>query len=211
MRRTLRALSVLAVAGVALGGAAPAMAGDPAAEVSPSTVQAGGSVTISVSCEATDGGAPDTIDASSQAFDEGTVQLRRVPGNDDQASGAAYRGTARVAGGGNVDQGKTGDGSDAAGPDPASTVDGTCPAPPGGQGRPWSATFSAERGAGQPCQETRGESCDGGAVIQRGVRAGEGGAFTPSVPLLVAGGVLIAGALGGAVYRVWRRASAPDG
>jgi hypothetical protein len=203
MRRTLRVLSVLAVTGVALGGADPAMAGDPGAEVSPSTVQAGGSVTISVSCEAIGGGAPDTIDASSQAF--GTVQLQRVPGNDDQASGAAYRGTARVAGDGNLDGSP-----DAVGRDSPWTVDGTCPAPPGGQGRPWSATFSMERGAGQPCQEPGDESCDGGAVIQRRVRAGEGGAFTPSVPLLVAGGVLIAGALGGAVYRVRRRASAPD-
>ncbi|MGW2963696.1 hypothetical protein ACWDGI_35295 [Streptomyces sp. NPDC001220] len=32
--------------------------------------------------------------------------------------------------------------------------------------------------------------------------AGEGGAFTDSVPALVAGGLLIAAACGGAVYRL---------
>jgi hypothetical protein len=37
------------------------------------------------------------------------------------------------------------------------------------------------------------------------VQAGEGGSVTGSVPALVAGGVLIAGACGGAVYRVRRR------
>nr|WSY50363.1 hypothetical protein OG999_09615 [Streptomyces sp. NBC_00886] len=193
MRRTARVLSVVALVGVVGGAAAPALAADPAAEVSPSTVQAGGSLTVSVSCEAIGGTAPDTIEASSQAFDEGTVELRRVPGNDDRAASAAYRGTARIS-----DQG--------VGRDPAWTADGTCPAPPGGQGRPWSATFTVERGGGQQpqCQEARAESC-GAAVIERGVRAGEGGTFADSVPALVAGGVLIAGAFGGAVYRLRRR------
>ncbi|MGW3493687.1 hypothetical protein [Streptomyces sp. NPDC001020] len=32
-----------------------------------------------------------------------------------------------------------------------------------------------------------------------------GGAFNESVPMLAAGGLLIAGALGGAIHRVWRR------
>ncbi|MFD4561022.1 hypothetical protein ACFWP5_43045 [Streptomyces sp. NPDC058469] len=195
MRRTALALSVVALVGVVGGAAGPALAADPAAEVSPSTVQAGGSVTVSVSCEVIGGTAPDTIDATSQGFDDGTVQLQRVRGNDDRAAGAAYRGTARISDG------------EGAGRDPAWTVDGTCPAPPGGQGRPWSATFSVERGGGQPpCQEPRGESCSGvPAAIQRGVRAGEGGTFTDSVPALVTGGVLVAGAFGGAVYRLRRR------
>ncbi|MFJ5302852.1 hypothetical protein [Streptomyces sp. NPDC088350] len=192
MRRTALALSVVALVGVVGGAAGPASAADPAAEVSPSSVRAGGSVTVSVSCEAIGGTAPDTVDASSQAFDDGTVPLQRVPGNDDRGAGAAYRGTARVSD------------RDGVGRDSAWTVDGTCPAPPGGQGRPWTATFSVERGEAQPCQELRGESC-GAAVIERGVRAGEGGTFTDSVPALVAGGVLIAGACGGAVYRLRRR------
>ncbi|MDV9177428.1 hypothetical protein R6V09_45780 [Streptomyces sp. W16] len=196
MRRTALALSAVALVGVVGGAAAPALAADSAAEVSPSTAQAGGSVTVSVSCEAIGGIAPETLDASSQAFDDGTVQLRKVPGNDDRAAGAAYRGTARISD------------DEQVGRDAAWTVDGTCPAPPGGQGRPWSATFSVERGGrgGQrPCQEPRGDACAGAAVIERGVRAGEGGTFTDSVPALVAGGVLIAGALGGAVYRLRRR------
>ncbi|XUL92291.1 hypothetical protein ACQ86D_41605 [Streptomyces galilaeus] len=192
MRRTALALSVVALVGSAAG---PAVAADPAAEVSPSSVQAGGSVTVSVTCEGTGGIAADTIDATSQGFEGGSVQLQRVPGNDDRAAGAAYRGTARIS-------------TDGVERDAAWTVDGTCPAPPGGQGRPWSATFSVEHGGGggQPlCQEPRGDACAGAAVIERGVRAGEGGAFTDSVPALVAGGVLIAGAFGGAVYRLRRR------
>ncbi|MEV6739541.1 hypothetical protein AB0N14_22450 [Streptomyces sp. NPDC051104] len=40
---------------------------------------------------------------------------------------------------------------------------------------------------------------------QHGVHAGEGGAFTDSVPALAAGGLLIAGALGAAVHRLWGR------
>ncbi|MFJ9894732.1 hypothetical protein ACIQPR_15565 [Streptomyces sp. NPDC091280] len=194
MRRTALALSVVALLGSAAG---PAVAADPAAEVSPSSVRAGESVTVSVTCEATGQTAADTIDATSQGFDDGTVQLQRVPGNDDRAAAAAYRGTARIS-------------ADGAERDAAWTVEGTCPAPPGGQGRPWSATFSVERGSGggggqRPCQDPRGESCAGAAVIERGVRAGEGGTFTDSVPALVAGGVLIAGAFGGAVYRLRRR------
>ncbi|MFE2424473.1 hypothetical protein [Streptomyces hokutonensis] len=192
MRRTALALSVVALVGVA----GPALAVDSAAEVSPSTAQAGGSVTVSVSCEVVGGTAPETLDATSQAFDGGTAQLQRVPGNDDRVSGAAYRGTARISE------------DEQVGRDAAWTVDGTCPAPPGGQGRPWSATFSVEHGGGggqRPCQEPRGDSCAGAAVIERGVRAGEGGTFTDSVPALVAGGVLIAGAFGGAVYRLRRR------
>lgn len=54
MRRTarLRALSVVLPAlGITLGVAAPSAFADPAAEVSPSSVQPGGSVTVSVSCD----------------------------------------------------------------------------------------------------------------------------------------------------------------
>ncbi|WP_405989759.1 hypothetical protein [Streptomyces sp. NBC_00986] len=194
MRRTALALAVVGL----VGAAGPALAADPGAEVSPSSVRAGGSVTVSVTCEAIGGTVAETIDATSQGFDDGTVQLQRVPGNDDRAAGAAYRGTARIS-------------TDGVERDSAWTVDGTCPAPPGGQGRPWSATFSIERGGGQPpCQEPRGDACgdvrgDVPAAVQRGVQAGEGGTFTDSVPALVAGGVLIAGALGGAVYRLRRR------
>ncbi|MFD5134568.1 hypothetical protein [Streptomyces olindensis] len=237
MRRTLHALSVAVLTGSALVGFAPAVLAEPAAEVTPATVEPGGTLTVSVSCDPTGGPPPDTMDATSQAFDEGTVPLRRVTGNDDEVSGPAYRGTARIASAENFE----GD-PDAGGEDSAWTVDGTCPAAPGGEGKEWSATFTVAHGSGphkpshgpthkpphkpdKPCPEPPHHSdphhsdphhsdpqhpephhtdC-GAAVVQRGVRAGDGGAFTDSVPALVAGGVLIAGAFGAAVHRLRNR------
>ncbi|MFI8837098.1 hypothetical protein ACIGPN_39930 [Streptomyces afghaniensis] len=232
MRRTRHALSVAVLAGSALVGFAPVVAAEPAAgaaaEVSPATVEPGGTVTVSVSCDPTGGPPPDSIDATSQAFDEGTVPLNKVTGNDDEVSGPAYRGTARIAPAENFE----GD-PDALGEDSEWTVDGTCPAAPGGEGTPWSATFTVAQGGGhhepshqpthepahKPCpDEPRDEPPDepwhhsaecGGAVVQRGVRAGDGGAFSDSVPALVAGGVLIAGAFGAAVHRLRNRESDP--
>lgn len=248
MRSTARVLSVAALASAMAGFAASAALADPGAEVSPSTGSPGGSVTVSVSCESTGGKAPDTIDATSQAFEEGTVQLRHVAGNDE-AAGAAYRGTARIASAADLEgagpaavgpdsvgpdsvgpdtvppaYGPEGDGTDAVGPESvpdtvgggsAWTVDGHCPAPPGGKGKPWKATFHVGRGeaggsSGRPCAQAHGEDCGGGAV-EHGVEAGAGGAFTDSVPALVAGGVLIAAALGGAAYRLWLRRSPGGG
>ncbi|MFC9685137.1 hypothetical protein [Streptomyces sp. NPDC056948] len=220
MRRTLQALSVAVLAGSALVGFAPGVFAEPAAEVSPATVEPGGTLTISVSCDPTGGPPPDTIDATSQAFDDGTVPLRRVTGNDDKVSGPAYRGTARIASAENFE----GD-PDALGEDSAWTVDGTCPAAPGGEGKEWSATFTVAHGGGhhkpshrpthrpthKPCPESHhphDAEC-GGAVIQRGVRAGDGGAFTDSVPALVAGGLLIAGAFGAAAHRLRNREGDP--
>jgi hypothetical protein len=254
MRSTARVLSVAALASATLGFAASAALADPGAEVTPSTVSPGGSVTVSVNCEAVDGEAPPTIDATSDAFDEGTVQLQRVPGNDDKAAGPAYRGTARVS---SADDFAADDGpDDAAGQDADSTVDGTCPAAPGGKGKPWRATFHASHGGGQsagavpggddgsgavpegdvggivpvggtgavvpgasvvpgdssarPCKEPSAGPC-ADAPVQHGVQAGEGGTFTDSVPALVAGGILIAGALGAAVYRLRHRGPVPRG
>lgn len=227
MRRSLHALSVAVLAGSALVGFAPAVFAEPAAEVSPASVQPGGTLTVSVSCDPTGGSPPDTVDATSQAFDEGTVPLQRVTGNDDEVSGPAYRGTALIASAENFE----GD-PDATGEDSAWTVDGTCPAAPGGEGKPWSATFTVTHGSGphkpshqpthqpthkpthKPCpepshhREPHHSEC-GTATVQRGVRAGDGGAFTDSVPALVAGGVLIAGAFGAAVHRLRNRESDP--
>ncbi|MFF4269349.1 hypothetical protein [Streptomyces sp. NPDC001536] len=205
MRRTARALSVAVLAGVAVGVAVPVAFADPAAEVSPSTVQPGASVTVSVTCGSTGGTAPATIEATSQAFEEGTAQLQLVPGNDAAVSGPAYRGTARTASAQDLDAG-----ADAVGEDSAWTVDGTCPAAPGGQGKQWSATLTVTHGgASHACTEPRTETC-AATTVQRGVRAGQGGAFTDSVPALVTGGLLIAGALGGAVYRVRRKERRAD-
>lgn len=206
MRRTARALSVAVLAGVAVGVAVPVAFADPAAEVSPSTVQPGGSVTVSVACAATGGTAPASIEATSQAFEEGAVQLQLIAGNDAAVSGPAYRGTARMASAQDLEGG-----ADALGEDSAWTVDGTCPAAPGGQGKQWSATLTVTHsgGASHACTEPRTETCPA-TTVQRGVQAGQGGAFTGSVPALVTGGLLIAGALGGAVYRVRRKEHRAD-
>ncbi|MFD8302872.1 hypothetical protein ACFV29_11030 [Streptomyces sp. NPDC059690] len=335
MRRTARVLSAAALAGAAVGLPVTAAFADPASEVTPGTAPPGGSVTVSVSCESVGGEAPAAIEATSQAFDEGTVQLRRVAGNDAKAAGVTYRGTARIASAADLEDGGPnavspdtvppgtappgtappgtappgtappgtappgtappdaaapdavdpdpavpdaavpdavgpdsvpadsvpGDSvpgdpvpadtapsdmapsdtaaPDAVGPDTVSpdtvppdavgpdavapgtvpphsvtsdsawTVNGTCPAGPGKQGAAWSATFKVDltaRGSG-PCGERQRTDGCGTAPVQRGVRAGEGGTFTDSVPALAAGGVLIAGALGAAAHRLLRRES----
>lgn len=212
MRRTarLRALSVVLFAlGLTLGFAAPSAFADPAAEVSPSSVQPGGSVTVSVSCDPGTGTPPATLDATSEAFESQTVRLQLVPGNDDQVSGPAYSGTARVS----ADQ-ELQDGAGDAAPDSAWTVDGTCPTADRAPGKAWSATFTVTHGAAtgtshRPCPEPRTATC-APAAVQKPVHAGQGGSFTDSVPALVAGGLLIAGAAAGAVYRLRRKAPAAD-
>ncbi|MEV7734113.1 hypothetical protein AB0O75_18860 [Streptomyces sp. NPDC088921] len=228
MRRTarLRALSVVLPAlGITLGVAPPNAFAEPAAEVSPSSVQPGGSVTVSVSCDPGTGTPPATVDATSEAFETGTVRLQLVPGNDDKASGPAYSGTARIS----ADQ-ELQEGAGGIGPDSAWTVDGTCPTADRAPGQAWSATFTVTRGPAtgtshRPCTEPRTEpraepsteprtepsteSCDT-AVVQRPVHAGQGGSFTDSVPALAAGALLIAGAAAGAVYRLRRKAPVAD-
>lgn len=143
MRRTARALSVAALTGVALGVPASAASADPAAEVSPGTVAPGGSVTVSVTCDALDGSAPATLQATSQAFEEGTVELKRLSGTDEKAAGPVYRGSARVP----PAESFEGD-PDAAGAESDWTVDGTCPAAGGGEGKEFSATFTVARESG---------------------------------------------------------------
>ncbi|ANH89892.1 hypothetical protein A8713_01035 [Streptomyces sp. SAT1] len=109
--------------GLAAGGASAA----PAARVSPTTVAAGGTVTIQVSC---DTGTAPAVAATSQAFADGTVTLRRT-------QGTVYTGTAAIAPAGNFTSG---------GPDPVGrlsewSVDGACP--DGGRFR---AGFTVDRG-----------------------------------------------------------------
>ncbi|MGW3647382.1 hypothetical protein [Streptomyces sp. NPDC000878] len=245
MRRTARALSVAAVAGAVLGTAASAVSADAAGEVSPGTVGPGGTVTVSVACEATGGTPPASIDAHSQGFELGTVQLQQVPGNDDLTAGPAYSGTAKIA------PDLTIEGDQSAGA-PASewSADGTCPGQDGGQGKAWQATFTVTRdGTGTCGTESYGVAPQSSGVqssgfqgvascpthtpthipthepthipthpaeptpapVQRGVEAGQGGAFTDSVPALVAGGVLITGAAGAAVHRLRRRGTSARG
>ncbi|WP_158810544.1 hypothetical protein [Streptomyces leeuwenhoekii] len=207
----------------------PGRPGEPAAKVAPGAAAPGDSVTVSVTCDAAGGAAPAALDATSEAFDGGSVPLRKVSGGDATAPGAAYRGTARIAPAEDFEGA-----ADAAGTDSAWTVDGTCPAPAdGGRGAPWSAKLMVARpgGTAGPCPEGAGHdgSCAGGtprpcptpaaphgpedepcggATARHGVRAGHGGAFTRSVPALVAGGLLIAGAAGAAVHRLRARRGA---
>ncbi|MFD5073333.1 hypothetical protein [Streptomyces sp. NPDC058371] len=291
MRRTARVLFATALAGAVVGGSASAAFADPAAEVSPRTVAPGGTVTVSVSCDAADGTTPpEYIDATSQGFEDGKVRLHRVAGSDDSTAGAAYSGTARIPSGsadrsdgaGNDsndrrstaetdagDTGASGDGTavpdavapsdaggrgevgadvgpDAVGPDSVEVetdvagtdspgadggghgdvgpdaveadgewdVDGACPGGAGAKEKDWSASYSVSRDSTGSHETTtprhdRGEDAVVGA--QRGVHAGEGGTFTDSLPALITGSVLIAGAVGAAVYRLRHRNSSAEG
>ncbi|MCT9006637.1 hypothetical protein [Streptomyces rhizosphaerihabitans] len=364
MRRTARVLYATALAGAALGAAVSGASADPAAEVSPGSVEPGGTVTITVTCDAIGGTPPDFIDASSQGFQEGKVQLHHVEGTAPNAA-ASYSGTAHISSGesgavpdtaadsatagsgagpgsaglipgemgpavsgasdaknpdaagaeavipapggentlapdalapapvvgdpvvpdpltpgavgpetvgpdtvGPDDVGPDTVGPDTVGPDtvgpdtvgpdtvgpdtvgpdslvPDSTVpdtavpdtvgpdtvgpdaggadgpwnvDGVCPAPPGGHGKQWTASYSVARGGTATHGPDSGTGSDTGAgmgtgtgagerppTVQRGVQAGEGGVFTDSVPALVVGSVLVAGAVGAAAYRLRRR------
>ncbi|WP_051812459.1 hypothetical protein [Streptomyces sp. NRRL S-340] len=99
----------------------------PAVQVSPATVEAGGTVTVRVTC---DTGTSQTVDATSQAFRDGTVTLRRT-------RGTVYTGRATIAPAGNFSSG---------GPDPVGRlsqwgVDGTCP-----DGGAFQAGFTVDRG-----------------------------------------------------------------
>lgn len=180
MVRTAHVLSVAALTGAVLV-TGPAARADPAAEVGPASVDAGGTVTVSVTCDPLGAPAPETLDATSDAFADGTAHLRKVTGSGDELSGPAYRGTARVAApAGHLDEpgddaGDADDPGGAAADDPAEdadaddawTVDGTCPAPPGGQPSPWSAPLHVARsgsGATTPCAHPgggTGQSCAG--------------------------------------------------
>ncbi|MFF0199681.1 hypothetical protein [Streptomyces sp. NPDC005017] len=233
MRRTARVLSVAALTGAVLAGAAPLVWADPAAELNPASVRPGATVTVSVTCDPGGGSPPQSLDATSEAFEEGTVALNLIPGDLGADAGPAYRGTAAIAPAAALESEPAG-----TGPDTAWTVEGTCPAAPGGQGKPWSATFTVtvevpeplctggSHGSGcppepcpgshgapcppEPCPEPHTGTCPPAPPVQRGVRAGEGGTFTDSVPALAAGGVFIAAALGGAVYRLRRKTLARD-
>ncbi|MEU6664982.1 hypothetical protein [Streptomyces sp. NPDC046727] len=157
MRRTARALSLAFAAGAVLALTGPVASADPAARTSPTAVGPGGTVTVSVSCDPLTGPVPDTLDAASPAFADGTARLTRVTGTSDSAAGPVYRGTARIATGG-----APAGGAAAA----ASTVTGTCPAASGTPGRSWSTSYDVTgsgdggEGAGQ-CRD--GEYCEGGA------------------------------------------------
>lgn len=119
MRRTARALSLAAAVGTVLGVLAPTASADPSAEVSPGSAAPDGTVTVSVLCDPADGPPPKTIEATSEAFGEGAVELKQVTGGDAEESGPTYRGTAdlqdvRAAGGLDDARGTAGTGGDEA-------------------------------------------------------------------------------------------------
>lgn len=160
MRRTARLLSVVALAGAGLAHGAPAALADPVAQVSPGSPAPGSSVTVSVTCTVPAGSPPGTIDATSPAFDQGTVELTRVTTADAGSSGTTYRGTARItavqetkdpqgtaSAGGSGTVGTLGATGSASAADSASTVGGTCPAAAGEQGEAWNAKFTVDRAA----------------------------------------------------------------
>ncbi|MGW3119529.1 hypothetical protein ACWDBW_20730 [Streptomyces sp. NPDC001107] len=224
MPRTARVLSVAALAGATLGFASAAYA-DSAAEAGPSSVSPGGSVSVSVACEATGGPPPATLDALAQA-------------NSRSGNAATTDGSCATAPGG---KGKAwsaashvnrGDGSDGAGLSDGG-VGGDSTGDDGGSGGGrgdngggegadlgGGAGGGGDVGAvgghdqGRPCTEPAPDSCGGAGMqngrehdvqngMQHGVEAGAGGTFSDSVPALVAGGLLIACALGAAAYRLW--------
>ncbi|GAA3210772.1 hypothetical protein GCM10020256_09120 [Streptomyces thermocoprophilus] len=235
-RRTARVLSVALLSGAAVAAAAPQGVADPAAEVGPASVQPGGTVTVTVTCDGLDGGAPDTLEATSDAFEEETVPpaqgLRRRQRHRHRVGyGRRHRLPRHRADRPRRRVRRPG------GDRPRHRVDRRrhLPRGAGGSGKPWSATFDVARTSPQhggtappgpvppplpvtpppvpvpphsPCPSPHGTSC-GAAALPHGVRAGEGGTFTPSVPALVAGGLLIAGAAGAAVHRLRQRDDTP--
>lgn len=234
MPRTARVLSVAALAGATLGFASAAYA-DSAAETGPSSSSPGGRVTVSVACEATGGVPPATVEAVSQANARRGISATvdgtcaTAPGGKDKAWSTASRvnrgdgseGAGRGEGGG--DGGLAGDNGGGGLGDGGGG---------GGRGDDGGGGGGADLGGGdvgdggghdqgRPCTDPEADSCGGAGMQngtehglqngrQHGVEAGAGGTFSDSVPALVAGGLLIAVALGAAAYRLWPKDSAWD-
>ncbi|MEU6489218.1 hypothetical protein ABZ890_02390 [Streptomyces sp. NPDC046984] len=229
MRRSARVLST-AVAGAAPGAVAAPASADPAARITPRTVAPGGPVTVPVSCDAVGGALPACIDATSCAVDESRVRLNGVGGHDcgdggrmqaRSPSAAGHSGTARIPAGGTA-----GGPAEAVGPAAERGVDGSGPLPSSGREKPWNVSFTAPRdgpegqdrgqrpgqgrfqgqGQGQEGDDDRGQGQPPPGV-QHGAQAGTGRA---SVPTPVAGGPLIAAALGAAAHRLRRHGPGVD-
>jgi hypothetical protein len=161
-RRAPRVLTAVALAGAALGLAAPGVsaAADPSARVEPREAAPGGTVTVSVSCDAAGGTPPASIEATSRGFEEGRVMLHRVDATGTAA--LTYSGTAQV---------PADDAPDAV-PEPGEwSVDGACPAAPGGAQEQWSTSFGLDGGAA--------EGADVGDPSAEGADAGDPGVDAP--------------------------------
>ncbi|WP_406442922.1 hypothetical protein [Streptomyces sp. NBC_00631] len=158
-----------------------------------------------------DATAPRGDDGTFGRGDEGTAPHGDVGTTDRGDENIAGRGDGDIAGRG--DEGMVSPGDEGAasrgprGDGDAADPRGEDGAVPRGDGeRPCAgAQQSCDGGDGRECQGTRGG--DGGlcaaAGVQHGVAAGDGGAYSTSVPALVAGGMLIVAACCGAAYRLW--------
>ncbi|GAA3795317.1 hypothetical protein [Streptomyces chiangmaiensis] len=176
MRCSARVLSA-AVAGAALGAVAAPASADPAAHITPRSVAPGGLVTVSVSCAAAGSTLPEFIDAASRTFEEGKVRLTRADGYG------------------------AGDGTGMRARSPNAVLyTGTARIPVGGtaSGIAEAAGPDAEWGVDGRCPVTSGDREKPWNVSFTVTRDGPGGQS------LVAGGVLIAAALGAHVHRLWR-------
>ncbi|MEU9184321.1 hypothetical protein AB0D14_07080 [Streptomyces sp. NPDC048484] len=236
LSRTARALSATALTTLALGTATAAATAHSGAEVGPRTVAPGGTVTISVSCESSGGPPPETIDATSQAFEHGTVHLRKAAGGEDPAAEEDPAGGEGPA----AEEDPVGtddlvDTDDLAGTDDlkgdddpggGTTYSGTARIAPAanfeeggpdgvGKSSEWSADGvcpAAPGGEGRKWSASFAVSLGSsrGTEVRHGVHAGEGGTFNDSTIALVSGGLLIAGALGAAVHKLRHRESSSN-
>ncbi|MGW9494079.1 hypothetical protein ACWG5P_06725 [Streptomyces prasinus] len=160
MRRTARALSLAAAVGTVLGVLAPTASADPSAEVSPGSAAPGGTVTVSVLCDPADGPPPKTLEAASEAFDEGVVELEQVTGGDAEESGPVYRGTADIQDAGTSgDPDETGGSDETRGPDETGET-GDTEDRAGAGDEASEGTFDEEAEAGADDVEDTGDDLD---------------------------------------------------
>jgi hypothetical protein len=199
--RAPRVLTAVALTGAALGLVVPgaSAAADPSARVEPRDAEPGGTVTVTVSCDAVGATPPASIEATSRGFENGRVMLRRV---DATGTALTYTGTARVpaddapdavpAPADPADPAGLPDGQAALpGDDPAApadagdaaaspgewSVDGACPAAPGGAGAQWSTSFGQAGGEGVTDPDT-GPAQDPPAAVPGTTGSGDAGTGT---------------------------------
>ncbi|MGW3493685.1 hypothetical protein, partial [Streptomyces sp. NPDC001020] len=179
MHRSARVLSASALAGAALSAVAPPAFAEQSADITPRAVAPGGTVTVSVSCDAISGTQPDSIEATSQGFEGGMVRLKRVNVGGGQGGGGTaggegtgrvmYSGTARVPAAGN------GRPSDMAARDLELGVEGRCPTDPGEQERRWTESLAVNRDGSGSQRDGTGSQGEGQVQRQGGSPVGPQG------------------------------------
>ncbi|MFF1274782.1 hypothetical protein ACFVZC_15390 [Streptomyces marokkonensis] len=202
MRRTARALSLAAVAGTVLGALAPAASAGTAPGGGPSWGTAshapcpepGGHGWEGHTPGSTAPGAarPEAVEPETlgkEALEQETLEEEAL---EPETLGEPAPGRPAP---------------DAAVPD-AAGIPAPEPGEPGEEYAPAASRTAVPGKAGPRTPEPRATASQGthcaGTPAPQGVHAGEGGAFTDSVPALAAGGLLIAGAFGAAAHRLYR-------